>query len=304
MHMKGFIGLTRRNVKLYFKDIHSVIFSLLTSVIVFALYLLFLRGTFVDAVENTMNGLETLISSDDLDMFVNTVLLVGILGSATITIPYNCLITIVKDRERKVDYDILATPVKRWQIILSYLVAAVISSFIMTALLLTAGLVILSLAGSMHLTAMNILSAYGVIFLGCLSSSALFMTVVQFLRTSSAAAAFFGLLSAAAGFVIGAYIPLSRFSSSVRTVCNVFPASHVCALLRHSLLNGLAESMDNSIGGIDNGAFLEGIRESMTFNTSLFDNTMTVNSMLVYVLIFTLASLAAMIFLYKRAYKK
>lgn len=46
-------------------------------------------------------------------MFANLILLTGILGSAMITVPYNCLITLVKDRENKVDYDILATPLKR-----------------------------------------------------------------------------------------------------------------------------------------------------------------------------------------------
>ena len=302
--MEGFIGLTRRNVKVYFKDITAVIFSLLTSIIVFALYLLFLRGTFVDAIEGTMQGLESLINKEDLDMFVNTLLLVGIIGSATITIPYNCLTTIVKDRERKVDYDILATPVKRWQIILSYLCAAVISSFVMTALLLTIGLVILNSMGSMHITVMNILATYGIVFLGCLSSSALFMIVVLFFRSSSAAGAFFGILSAAAGFVIGAYIPVSQFSSTVQTVCNVFPASQICALLRNTLLNGIADEMNNSIGGVDNGLFINALRESMTFNASVFERALSVNTMCIYVMTFTLVCLAVMVFCYTKVYKK
>ena len=302
--MEGFIGLTRRNVKVYFKDVTSVIFSLLTSIIVFALYLLFLRGTFVEAIEGTMQGLESLINKADTDMFVNTVLLVGILGSATITIPYNCLTTIVKDRERKVDFDVLATPVKRWQIILSYLTAAVISSFVMTAVILTAGLVILNFMGDMHVTILNVLAAYGIIFLGCLSSSALFMTVVLFFKSSSAAGAFFGILSAAAGFVIGAYIPVSQFSSGVQTVCNIFPASQITALLRNVLLNGIADSMNDSIGGIDNGLFIEELRKAMTFNASVFEKALSVNSMCIYVLGFTLVSLLAMVFLYTKVYKK
>ncbi len=273
--MKGFIGLTKRNVQIYFKDIHSVIFSLLTSIIVFVLYLLFLKG-----------------------------LLVGILGSATITIPYNCLTTIVKDRERKVDYDILATPVKRWQIILSYLSAAVISSFLMTSLLLTAGLIILSFLGNMHLSALSILGAYGVILLGCMSSSALFMTVVLFFKSSSAAGAFFGILSAAAGFVIGAYIPISQFSTKIQTLCNLFPASQLCALLRNMLLTGCLNEMNRSIGGVDNGAFVDAIRQSMTFNASIFEKSLPVNAMCIYIGIFTLLSLLVMIFLYTRVYKK
>lgn len=302
--MKGFIGLTKRNVQIYFKDIHSVIFSLLTSIIVFVLYLLFLKGSFVSAIEGSMQGLEAFISAEDVKMFVNGVLLVGILGSATITIPYNCLTTIVKDRERKVDYDILATPVKRWQIILSYLSAAVISSFLMTSLLLTAGLVILSFLGNMHLSALSILGAYGVILLGCMSSSALFMTVVLFFKSSSAAGAFFGILSAAAGFVIGAYIPISQFSTKIQTLCNLFPASQLCALLRNMLLTGCLDEMNRSIGGVDNGAFVDAIRQSMTFNASIFEKSLPVNAMCIYIGIFTLLSLLVMIFLYTRVYKK
>ena len=302
--MKGFIGLTKRNVQIYFKDIHSVIFSLLTSIIVFVLYLLFLKGSFVSAIEGSMQGLEAFINAEDVKMFVNGVLLVGILGSATITIPYNCLTTIVKDRERKVDYDILATPVKRWQIILSYLSAAVISSFLMTSLLLTAGLIILSFLGNMHLSALSILGAYGVILLGCMSSSALFMTVVLFFKSSSAAGAFFGILSAAAGFVIGAYIPISQFSTKIQTLCNLFPASQLCALLRNMLLTGCLNEMNRSIGGVDNGALVDAIRQSMTFNASIFEKSLPVNAMCIYIGIFTLLSLLVMIFLYTRVYKK
>lgn len=302
--MQGLIGLTRRNVKIYFKDFSSVLFSLLTSIIVFALYLLFLKGTFISSIEDTMQGLKSLVNSDDIEMFVNTILLVGILGSATITIPYNCLITIVKDRERKVDYDILATPVKRWQVILAYLAAAVICSFIMTASLLTIGLVTLSMMGNLHITAAGVATAYLIIFMGCLSSSALFMTVVLFFKTSSAAGAFFGILSAAAGFVIGAYIPISQFSSGVQTACNLCPASQVTALLRNTLLTGIADEMNNSIGGVDGGAFITSIKEAMTFNASVFGQSMSVNSMGIYVLAFTAVSLMATVFLYTRVYKK
>ena len=302
--MQGFIGLTRRNVKIYFKDIQSVIFSLLTSIIVFMLYLLFLKGTFINAFEGTMRGLDTLIRKEDTDMFINTILLIGILGSAVITIPYNCLMTIVRDRERRVDYDILSTPVKRAQIILSYLVAAVISSFIMTAVLLTSGLIILRIMGNVHITALNVIASYGIIFLGCLSSSALFMIVVQFFKTSSSASAFFGILSAAAGFVIGAYIPVSQFSPKIQTLCNIFPASGICALLKNVLLSGLTDAMNDSIGGVDNGVFIDEIHRVMTFNLMIFENKLEVSHMCIYILVVTLLSLAAMILLYKKAYRK
>ena len=69
--MKGFIGLTKRNIQIYFKDVHTVIFSMLTSIIVFVLYLLFLKGTFLEAIEGSMQGLEAFINADDVKMFRN-----------------------------------------------------------------------------------------------------------------------------------------------------------------------------------------------------------------------------------------
>lgn len=95
---------------IYFKDVQSVIFSMLASMIVFILYILFLKDTFVDAIESSMTGLEQLVKAADIDMLANGLLLAGILGSAMITVPYNCLSTIVRDQENKIDYDISARP--------------------------------------------------------------------------------------------------------------------------------------------------------------------------------------------------
>ena len=123
--MKMYIGLTKRNLLVFFKDKQSILFSMLTSIIVFGLYMLFLKGTFVEAINGVVENipaLSTLIKQDDLRMFSDLILLTGIMGSAMITVPYNCLTLVVRDREYNVDKDMLATPVKRWQIIFSYFV--------------------------------------------------------------------------------------------------------------------------------------------------------------------------------------
>ena len=96
----------------YFKDRQAVIFSLLTSIIVFTLYMLFLRNMYVDMLNKSLDGLTDLIQSEDVEGFVNGFLLAGIMGSALITVPYNSLSTLVGDKERKIDFDILATPIK------------------------------------------------------------------------------------------------------------------------------------------------------------------------------------------------
>ena len=305
--MRGFLGLTKRNLLLFFKDKQSIIFSLLTSMIVLALYLLFLKDTFVNAMDSAINqfpDLSSLIDKNDKDMFANLILLTGILGSAMITVPYNCLITLVKDRENKVDYDILATPLKRGQIILSYFISAAFSSVILTGIILTVGLVTICMHGDIYLGVIDILKAFGVVALGSISATSIFMIVVLSLKSVSASGAFFGLLSAVSGFVIGAYIPISQFSESIQTICNIFPASQITIVLRNVLINGLLEHMNTTLDGVDQGMFVTSIKELFSFKARLFDGYFDMSQMLCYIIVSIVICIVVQILVYSKTYKK
>jgi ABC-2 type transporter superfamily protein len=305
--MRGFLGLTKRNLLLFFKDKQSILFSLLTSMIVLALYLLFLKDTFVSAMDSAINqfpGLSSLIDKNDKDMFANLILLTGILGSAMITVPYNCLITLVKDRENKVDYDILATPLKRGQIILSYFVSAAFSSVILTGIILAIGLTTICMHGDVYLGIIDILKAFGVVALGSISATSIFMIVVLFLKSVSASGAFFGLLSAVSGFIIGAYIPISQFSEAIQTVCNIFPASQITIVLRNVLINRLLEHMNTSLNGVDQGMFVTSIKELFSFKARLFDGFFDMSQMLVYIVVSIVICIVVQILVYSKTYKK
>lgn len=305
--MRGFLGLTKRNLLLFFKDKQSIIFSLLTSMIVLALYLLFLKDTFVNAMDSAMNqfpSLSSLIDKNDKDMFANLILLTGILGSAMITVPYNCLITLVKDRENKVDYDILATPLKRGQIIFSYFISAALSSVILTSIILAIGLGVIGMQGDIYLGIGEILKAFGVVALGSISATSIFMIVVLFFKSVSASGAFFGMLSAASGFIIGAYIPISQFSESVQTACNIFPASQITIVLRNILINGLLEHMNTSLAGADQGMFVTVIKELFSFKARIFDGYLDETQMLGYITVSILVCIVVQIIVYSKTYKK
>ena len=305
--MRGFLGLTKRNLLLFFKDKQSILFSLLTSMIVLALYLLFLKDTFVSAMDSAINqfpGLSSLIDKNDKDMFANLILLTGILGSAMITVPYNCLITLVKDRENKVDYDILATPLKRGQIIFSYFASAALSSAILTSMILAIGLEIIGMQGDIYLGTSEIVKAFGVVALGSISATSIFMIVVLFFKSVSASGAFSGMLSAASGFIIGAYIPISQFSESVQTVCNIFPASQITIVLRNVLINGLLEHMNTSLAGVDQGMFVTVIKELFSFKARIFDGYLDETQMLGYITVSILVCIVIQIIVYSKTYKK
>ena len=305
--MKMYMGLTKRNLLVYLKDKQSIVFSLLTSMIVFALYLLFLKSTFVDAIDGALSEFPILkekIGASDLDMLTSIILLTGILGSAMITVPYNCLQTVVNDRENSVDRDILATPIKRWQIVLSYFSASAISAILMNGIILTSGLVILGVNGNLHMGVSEIALTYLVVALGCLSSTGLFMMIIPFFKTSSACGAFFGILSAVSGFVIGAYIPLSQFSDGVQSFCNLFPASHITSMIRNILLSGITDSINSDINGLDGGAFISAIKDTFSFNAHSFGLDFTMQSSVIYIAVIALLCIVAMTVAYNKTYRR
>ena len=305
--MRGILGLIKRNLLLFFKDWQSILFSLLTSIIVLVLYLLFLKGTFVAAINKEMEpypGLASVVTEKDIDMFANLLLLTGILGSAMISVPFSCITTLVRDRANKVDYDILATPLKRGQIIFAYFVSAVLSSTLLTGIILAIGLVGVGLQGDTHLNGIQFVKAFAVVALGSISASAIFMIIVLFFKTVSACEAFFGILSAASGFVIGAYIPISQFSNEIQTLCNLFPASQITIMLRNILLNGLLENINRSLAGTDQGMFVLSLKEYFSFQAKLFNGYLDMNKMLGYILGVILFCIVAQIMIYSGSYKK
>lgn len=305
--MRGILGFIKRNVLLFFKDWQSILFSLLTSIIVLVLYLLFLKGTFVSAIQSAMEqypGLASMVPQKDIDMFANLFLLSGILGSAMISVPFSCITVLVKDRANKVDYDILATPMKRGQIIFAYFVSAVLTSILLNSIILAVGLIGIRMQGNMYLNISQVVKAFSVVALGSISASAIFMIVVLFFKTVSACEAFFGILSAASGFVIGAYIPISQFSNEVQTVCNLFPASQITIMLRNILLNGLLEHINTSLQGVDQGMFVLSLKEYFTFQAKLFKGYLDMNKMLEYILGVILFCIVTQIMIYSGSYKK
>ena len=305
--MRGIWGLIKRNLLLFFKDWQSILFSLLTSIIVLVLYLLFLKGTFVSAMQSAMEqypGLVSMIAEKDIDMFANFLLLTGILGSAMISVPFSCITTLVRDRANKVDYDILATPMKREQIIFAYFVSAVLTSTLLNSIILAVGLIGIRMQGNMYLNISQVVKAFSIVALGSISASAIFMIVVLFFKTVSACEAFFGILSAASGFVIGAYIPISQFSNEVQTVCNLFPASQITIMLRNILLNGLLEHINTSLQGVDQGMFVLSLKDYFTFQAKLFKGYLDMNKMLEYILGLILFCIVTQIMIYSGSYKK
>ncbi|WP_029319962.1 ABC transporter permease [Butyrivibrio sp. AE3004] len=301
---RGLWGLTKRNMMVFFNNKGSIFFSMLTPLIILLLYLLFLKNTLLTSIEGATEGFGNLIAARDMDQLVNGLLLSGIISTALLTVPYNTLETIVKDREDRIYFDMIATPVKRSDIILSYFIAAVITAFIQTIIVMLCGIGILTVIGNMYFEIYDIINLVVIILLGIVSSSAIFMFIMMFFKNMATCTAFMGIMSAVSGFIVGAYIPLSEFNTNIQNACNLVPATGVTILIRNYLTAGVLKHMDENIGGLDNGMFLESMKDIFSYNTVAFGKTWTLSQTYAYIIAITVFFIVAISFIYPKIYNR
>lgn len=278
-------GMTTRNIKVYMKDRMAIVLSMLTQIIVLGLYLLFLKSNYVDAINSYLTGVENLVSDADIEALVNSWLIAGVIGTSVVTVALNSLSVMVSDKQEKIDFDYNATPAKPYLIVLSYFSGAVVSTFLISSILLTAGLVFLAIGGLFLYTVTDILMLYGIVLLGSISGSIILMLFASFFKKNSTLSSFGILISVAIGFVIGAYMPVSQFGDSVQTVVNLVPGSHIAGMLRNVLMTPAIDNINDALGGIDKGAFAQEIESTFALNLNIFNESVGMNFMLVYSLI-------------------
>lgn len=303
-NLNSYLGMTKRNILVFFKDKTTLFFSMLAPLIVFFLYIVFLKDTYLSSLKESLSGLEEYVLASDIENIANSWLLAGLLGTSCITVSLNSLHVMVNDKNSKIDYDYNSSPIKGYIVVLSYFTGAFLNTFLITASILTVGLIILNSIGSLYLGFSTVILLYLVTILGCASSTILMMIIVSFFKKSSALGAFSGIVSAAVGFVIGAYIPLGNFSNAIQGILSLVPGSHVACLYRNLLMKNLLEHIDVSLNGMDSHTFISMAKEAFALNLNMFSYTTSNTFMMVYTSISAILALGLNIILYKRTVKR
>ena len=297
----AFKGMTSRNIKVFFKDKMTVFFSVLAPLIVFLLYILFLKDTYMDGIKNDLEAVKDIVNMKDVENIANAWLLSGILASSCVTVSLNSLSVMVDDKDRKVDYDYNSSPSNGPIVVFSYFTGALVNTLLITCGVLTIGLVVLSIGGSLYLTFSKVVLLYLTTILGCASATLIMMIIASFFKKAGALGAFGGIVSAAIGFIIGAYVPLGSFSKGIQTVLSFVPGSHVAALYRNLLMSGVTENVANAMGSNGGIEFLESIRNLFSLSLTMFNHKVSEFLSFMYVTGSIVLALVLNIVLYKKA---
>lgn len=299
--LNSYRGLTSRNMKVFLKDKMAVFFSLLTQMIVLGLFLLFIKNSYLDGVNDALGELKDSVAKADIEALVNSWMISGVIGTAVVTATMNALSVIVSDKEEKIDYDYNASSVKGSVVVMSYFTGAVLCSLITSFALLTFGLIFLSMTGTFVLGAADILTLYGLVMLGSVSAAVILMSAISFFKKNSTFSAFSILISTLVGFIVGAYFPVSALSDTMQTVVNLIPGAQITGLMRNVLLTPAIDNIDKVLGGANHGQFKAAAEEMFCVRLNIFGNEIGTGFMLLYSVIAIAVFIALNIVLFRFA---
>jgi multidrug/hemolysin transport system permease protein len=239
--------ITRRNLRLFFRDRAAVFFSVLSALILIGLYGLFLGNQQVDALQQQFPR----AAAGDVRAFVVAWVFAGVAMITTLTTSLSSLSQLVEDAATGRFRDFLVSPVRRIELVLGYLLSSFLISVLITVITVVVGEAYLGITGGAVMTVVQMATCFGYI---CLSSGAfvaLAAFAVTFIPSPQAFTAIATIVGTLIGFLAGAYIPPGVLPTGVVNVLQALPFGQSAMLIRQPLTHGPLEGMTGGIAQAD-----------------------------------------------------
>lgn len=273
--MKKLFALIKRDTKLYFKDKGMFFSSLITPVILLVLYATFLKKVYDDSFRNALKEAGATVADSVINGCVGGQLIASILAVSCVTVAFCSNLLMIRDKVSGARKDINITPVSSGVIALGYYLSTIISTLIIAFIAAGACLVYLGFTG-WYLSIGDVLLLLIDVVLLVLFGTAISSCINFFLSTDGQASAVGTIVSAGYGFICGAYMPISNFSSGLQKALSFLPGTYGTSLLRNHAMRGVFEEMKNS-GFPDK--VIEMIRDGVDCNLYFFGNKVSIGAM-------------------------
>lgn len=266
--MTGLWALTKRNAKIYFRDKGMFLTSLITPLILLVLYATFLSNVYEESFRSALEAAGATVPDKLIGSCVGGELVSSLLAVCCVTVAFCSNLLMIQDKVSGARRDLTITPVKSGVLALSYSLSTLMSTLLIC--LAAAGICLAYLACvGWYLTVGDILALLLDVVLLVLFGTALACVVNFPLSTNGQASAVGTIVSAGYGFVCGAYMPISSFSSGVQKVIMFLPGTYGTSLFRNHALRGVFEEMENLHFPKE---VVTAIRDSVDCNLYFFEN--------------------------------
>lgn len=272
--MNTFNILTKRNIKVFFKDKGMFFTSLITPIILLVLYATFLakiyKDSFAGSLPEGMTVPESLINGT-----VGAQLFSSLLAVVCVTVAFCSNLLMVQDKINGAKKDFYVTPVKKYKLALSYYVGSLLTTLIICLVATLACFGYLAIVG-WYLSFVDVLLILLDVVLLTMFGVALSSIINIFLSTNGQASAVGTIVSAGYGFICGAYMPISQFGIGLQRVLMFLPGTYGTSLIRNHSLSGVYREMSNQ--GFP-AEVIDGIKDSIDCNLYFFGNKVSTGAM-------------------------
>ncbi len=237
-------ALIGRNVKMFFKDKGTFFTALVTPMILLVLYATFLNNVYRSSFLQVFTAImpDAKVDENILDGLVGGLLLSSLLAVSTVTVSFCANLCMVQDKVSGARSDLDVSPVKPRTIALGYYLSTAINGLLIGFAATAIGLIYLACIG-WYLSFVDVLALFGDVMLLVAFGTALSSLICYPLTSQGQLSAVGTIISAGYGFVCGAYMPISSFSSGIRNVMSFFPGTYGTSLLRNHALRGTLEEI-------------------------------------------------------------
>lgn len=239
--MKEIAALVSRNRKLFFKDKGMLFSSMITPVILIVLYATFLanvyKNSFVSATKDMIDLSDKIINGT-----VAAQLAAALLAVSCVTVTFCVNLTMVQDRASGARKDFDVSPVSKTKIYIGYFLSTVLNSLMVNGTALALCLLYILKMG-WYMSVSDVIFVIMDMILLVLFGSTLSSIVSYPLKTQGQLSAVGTIVSAGYGFVCGAYMPISNFSSGLQKALSYLPGTYGTSLVKNHMLNGVYKEM-------------------------------------------------------------
>lgn len=286
--------LTSRNIKLYFKDKMTFLVSLITPLILLVLFIAFLKSTYESSLISITQGFN--LDQKLIDAFTGGWLFSSVLATSCITVAF-CSGIMVIDKINRANIDFMVSPVKKSTLQLSYVLANLLSTLIVTFVLLVVGLVYLACVG-FYISFVDLLLIIFGIVVTSLFGTLLANIIWTFTYSQGVVSGVCTLVSALYGFICGAYMPINTMGAGMQGFVSLLPGTYATVLFRQGFLNGVLKEMGKTLPN----EMIEGIASGFDVKMSFFGHDVSTLALILVITISTLVLLG--IFLLINSLKK
>lgn len=213
----------RRNLTIFFRDKVNFFFSLMAAGITVGIYVLFLRDVWL---KYAVGGL------DHAEEIMDGWLMGGMLSVLPVTAALGAFSTMVDDRVRGIDRDLITSPLSGLKRVGGYLLAVFTVGMLVSLFGLGLAEWYIYTGGGRLLTLDQLVRVVGILVCSVAFSTLALYVLVSFFRSQGAFLTADVVIGVAIGFLTGCYVPVGFLPEGVQNLVKWFPPSHGASLLR------------------------------------------------------------------------